>query len=166
MPTLSPVPSNSYLGTYQSNGAFTDCYTVTVPETVSLPELVEAFYTTRLFKVERWLLAKALGAPSTDSQARQMALSESNRFSAWDVEQRSGTEILLRFGQTRSWLSVEAAPEAPSSTVLYFGSAVLPKSADGKFGVAFHALGGFHRLYSKLLLAAATRQITKVKSVA
>ncbi|MDX1755441.1 MAG: hypothetical protein R3175_05205 [Marinobacter sp.] len=128
-----------------------------------MSELVEAFYTTPLFKVERWLLAKALGFPSTDDQARQLARNEAGHFSAWEVEQRSDSEILLRVGQTRSWLSVASPTTAPASTMLYFGSAVVPKRADGKFGLAFHALGGFHRLYSKLLLASASKRIAKVK---
>lgn len=166
MPTPSPVPKNSYLGTYQSNGAFTDCYTLTVQGTISLSELVEAFYTTPLFKVERWLLAKALGVPSTDDQARQLARSETSHFSAWEVEHRSDSEILLSVGQTRSWLSVASPTTTPSSTMLYFGSAVVPRRADGKFGLAFHALGGFHRLYSRLLLAAASKQIAKIRNVA
>lgn len=166
MPKPSPVPESSFLGAYQSNGAFTDCYTMTVPGSVSLSDLVEAFYTTPLFKVERWLLARVMGFPSTDGQARQLARNETRNFSAWEVERRSTSEILLRVGQTRSWLSVEAVPSAPVSTVLYFGSAVVPKDADGKFGMAFQALGGFHRLYSKLLLAAATKRIAKVKKFA
>lgn len=164
MPKLSPVPENSLLGAYLSTGAFTDCYTVTVPGTISLSEFVEAFYTTRLFKVERWLLAKILGFTSSDHQARQLARSETSCFSAWNVEHRLHSEILLKAGQTRSWLSVVSAATSPPSTILYFGSAVVPERPGGKFGVAFHALGGFHRLYSRLLLASASKQIAKVKN--
>ncbi|WP_439887707.1 hypothetical protein ACSX1C_00135 [Pseudomonas sp. MBLB4123] len=166
MPKPSPVPEYSFLGACQASGAFTDCYWVTVPGTISLSELVEAFYTTRLFKIERWLLARALGVSSTDSQARQLARGESRRFSAWEVECRSDTEILLRVGRTRSWLSVLSTATTPSSTILYFGSAVVPGRPGGRFGLVFHALGGFHRLYSKLLLASAAKQIAKVRHAA
>jgi hypothetical protein len=52
---------------------------------------------------------------------------------------------------------------AEQSTRLYFGSAVVPKvdTKTGKvtMGFAFYALGGFHRLYSCLLLRAACNRL-------
>lgn len=165
MPALSSVPEHSFLASCKDSGAFTDCYTITVPENFTLPEFIEAFYTTRLFKTERWLLAKILARPSSDNQVRDLAYSAANDFSAWRVEQRSDCEILLAFGQTRSWLYVETVAEASESresaaTRLYFGSAVFPTRAGGKFGFLFHALGGFHHLYSRCLLAAAAKRLT------
>jgi hypothetical protein len=148
----------TFLGAYARRGAFTDCYETTVSGTVSLPELIEAFYTTPLFKVERWILAKAVSRPSTDPQAHALAHGKTETFSAWKVEARSETEILLDAGQTRSWLSVRPHP-ASASTVLLFGSAVVPMRPGGQFGFAFHALLGFHRLYSRLLLSAAARRL-------
>ncbi len=165
MPALSSVPEHSFLASCQTSGAVTDCYTITVPGNLGLAEFIEAFYTTRLFKTERWLLAKILACPSSDSQVRDLAYSAAKRFSAWRVEQRSDHEILLAFGQTRSWLYVESLAEilkngeAPA-TRLYFGSAVFPARDGGKFGFLFHALGGFHHLYSRCLLAAAAKRLT------
>ena len=157
------VPESSFLGAYARNGAYTDCYAASVPGTVSLPEFVFAFYTTPLFKVERWLLARALRIPSTDPQALLLADAASDRFSAWKVEHRSGSEILLDAGQTRSWLSVRPGAQADAATTLLFGSAVVPQRPGGKFGLPFHALLGFHRLYSGLLLSSACRRVVALR---
>lgn len=163
MTAPTPVREDSFLGAYARQGAFTDCYAATVQGTVSLPEWVEAFYTTPPFKVERWLLAKAIGRPSTDAEARALAIGEVQRFSAWKVEQRSATEILMDAGQTRSWLSVATAASPPGATTVLFGSAVVPMRPGGRFGFAFHALLGFHRLYSRLLLSAAVRRVVALR---
>lgn len=159
MPNPVPIPLGAFLGEYARSGAFTDCYAATFSGKVTLPEFVEAFYTTRLFKLERWILSVAVKMPSTDGEARQLAHAERKTFAAWKVEQRSQTEILLDAGQTRSWLSVAPVPGSPDSTTLLFGSAVVPRRSGGRMGLVFHALIGFHRLYSKLLLAAARRRL-------
>jgi hypothetical protein len=163
MPSPIPVPDASFLGAYTRSGAFTDCYALSVCAPVTLSEFVEAFYTTRLFKLERWLIATALHIPSSDEQALQLARSQSGQFSAWRVEHRSSDEILLRAGSTRSWLCVRPQSGARPATILLFGSAVLPTRPGGRFGLAFHMLGGFHRLYSKLLLAAASRRLGNLR---
>lgn len=129
-----------------------------------MPDFIFAFYTTPLFKLERWLLSKALNIPSTDQQALQLATAACERFSAWKVECRSDAEILLDAGQTRSWLSVEAQPSPEAATTLLFGSAVVPRRPGGKFSLAFHALLGFHRLYSKLLLEAASKRVVALRN--
>ena len=45
----------------------------------------------------------------------------------------------------------------------YFGSAVVPRPSKGarnrRMGRVFHALLGFHRLYSRLLLLAASKRV-------
>jgi hypothetical protein len=153
-----PVPEATLLVAYANAGAFTDCYETTVRGQVGLPELIEAFYTTTLFKVERWLLATAIRRPSTDEQARALAHGTTNVFAAWTVEGRRDSEVLLGAGPTRSWLSVVPATQ-PGSTRLLFGSAVVPVRPGGGFGLAFRALLGFHRLYSRLLLSAAARRV-------
>jgi hypothetical protein len=162
--TCISVPDASFLGAYTRRGAYTDCYTVTVPGAVTLPEFVFAFYTTRLFKLERWLLAKALRLPSTDAQARELADGTATRFAAWRVEQRAADEILLDAGQTRSWLNVEPRAGGAPATTLRFGSAVVPARPGGRLGLAFHALLGFHRLYSRLLLRAACRRVLALRA--
>ena len=166
MSSPTPVPAGSFLEAYARRGAFTDCYAATVPGSVSLPAFVLAFYTTPLFKLERWLLARALNIPSTDEQAHHLAAAATERFSAWKVEHRSGDEILMDAGQTRSWLSVQPQAGGEASTTLLFGSAVVPLRPGGRFGLAFHALLGFHRLYSRLLLSAACRRVRALRVAA
>ena len=151
------------IGAYVRRQAYTDCYAVFVPGVTTLAEFVEAFYTTRLFKLERWLLARALNLPATDEQALRLAQGACDRYSAWRVEQRSNDEILVEFGPTRSWLCAKPAAGSAPGTTLLFGSVVVPTRPDGGFGLAFHALGGFHRLYARLLLAAAARRVIALR---
>ncbi|TDM09422.1 MAG: hypothetical protein C4K60_09145 [Ideonella sp. MAG2] len=157
------VPQGSLLSAYAAKGAFTDCYAMPVEGSVDLAEFLYAFYTTPLFKAERWLLATALGLKATDQDARLLSKADVARYSAWRVESRSPLEVLMDAGQTRSWLSVQTMAQDPSSTALLFGSAVVPVRPGGKFGLAFHALLGFHRLYSKLLLRSAARRVIRLR---
>ncbi len=53
----SLLPTDALLASYSSSGAYTDCYSVRLDRPASLGEFMEAFYTTRVFKLERWLLA-------------------------------------------------------------------------------------------------------------
>jgi len=158
----STLPEGALLARYAQSGAYTDCYHVDVPMSVSLAQYVRSFYTTSLFKAERSLLAVIARRPATDKSAQDLANNQTTRFSVWDVEDRNSNQLMLRdfMGRTRSWLMVRPDALAGSTgTRLYFGSAVIPKSvAPGgvpSFGVAFHALSGFHHLYSKALLRAA-----------
>ena len=166
MPALTTVPADSLLGAYARSGAFTDGYTTSVPGPVTLAEFIEAFYTTRLFKIERWLLATAVNLPSTDQQASALARGEAVQFAAWTVEHRADDEILLGAGRTRSWLCVRPERGATPSTTLLFGSAIVPAGPDGELGLVFQLLLGFHRLYSKRLLAAAAKRVVALRRTA
>jgi hypothetical protein len=165
---LYDLPQRSLLSEYKQQGAYTDCYSVEVPRTISHSEFVEAFYTTPLFKVERFILATLVSRPSTDFQAKQLAAGEVETFAAWNVEGKAENQLLLCdfLGRTRSWLMTEVGERSnPDSTRLYFGSAVVPKlnAATGKasYGFAFHAMLGFHRLYSRALLRSAISRLSK-----
>lgn len=161
------LPAGCLLGRYRANGAFTDCYCTVVPAPVSLDSFVEAFYTSALFRVERTLLGWFAARPSTDQQARALAAGESSSFSAWSVEDRSDQDLLLAdfTGRTKSWLMV--APVGRSGglgqTRLFFGSAVVPRqdneSEKPGMGFVFHALLGFHKQYSRMLLRAARARV-------
>jgi hypothetical protein len=160
------VPANTMLDKYSMNGAYIDCYSTEIPGQVAFPEFIFAFYTTLLFKLERFILKLTVSKPSTDNQASQLASSVSDKFAAWHVEDRSENEILMcdLRGRTRSWLMV-----APVSTVsktrtrLYFGSAVIltpnPKMGDPSLGFGFQLLLVFHKLYSVLLLYSAKSRL-------
>ena len=135
---------------------------------VSQSTFVEAFYTTPLFKLERILLAWFARKPASDAHARQLASGLRETFDAWRMVKQDEEQLLLAdlTGRTKSWLMSEAIATTAANTGarLYFGSAVLPvrrtdrgtdRGTDAGLGIAFHALLGFHRLYSRLLLRAA-----------
>ena len=158
------VPLNSYLRSYKGAEGHADCYMGYVPGAITQAQFVEAFYTTSLFKVERTLLSYLAARPATDADAQQLAAGLATSFSAWRVEAQSASELLLAdfTGRTRSWLM--ATPVTGSATTrLYFGSAVVARASRNghrpDMGWPFHALLGFHRLYSRLLLGAACRRL-------
>lgn len=160
------LPQTALLNKYKQQGAYTDCYFMDLPRAVSQAEYVEVFYTTSVFKVERAILSFLVAKPSTDLQAKQLAAGEADHFAAWSVEGRTPNQLLLCDfqGRTRSWLmSVADESSNAARTRLYFGSAVVPivDKASGKnsLGFAFHALMGFHRLYSRTLMAAARARL-------
>ena len=87
-----------------------------------------SFYTTWLFKLERFILRRLVNKPSTDAEAFELARGERASFAAWSVEARVTDQIVMCdfLGRTRSWFMVEAI-EGGKATRLYFGSAVVPK---------------------------------------
>jgi hypothetical protein len=169
MPPIQPceVPPNSLLRAYQDGAGFADCYVTEVPGAVTQEAFIEAFYTSPLFKIERTMLQYLASRPASDADAKQLAGGKSRKFSAWRVEGQSASELLLAdfTGRTRSWLMATpiAGPDQALKTRLYFGSAVVPRAGrvgqEPRMGRWFHALLGFHRLYSRLLLRAASRRI-------
>jgi hypothetical protein len=152
------VPEGTLLHAYQRGGSYADCFMTQAGGVISHAEYVEAFYTTTLFKVERLVLAWLVWAPSTDDEARELAAGQRDSFAAWRVEERNKDQILMSVGRTRSWLMVNSGQD---TTRLYFGSAVVPKSSRGGGGpgFGFAALLGFHKLYSRALLAAARAKL-------
>ncbi len=164
----SDLPKDALLNRYKSDGSYTDCYYMDVSRTISFNEYVFAFYTTPLFKVERLILTLLARKPSSDVCAYELGAGSASEFAAWSVEGRTANQLLLCdfLGRTRSWLM--AIPlETASATRLYFGSAVVAKSrsTEGKasFGFAFHALYGFHHLYTKALMTAARSKLSATK---
>ena len=165
------LPEASLLESHRRNGAYTDCYATDVPHAVSFERYVEAFYTTWLFKLERWILL-LVSKPSSDHEAARLARGEIERFAAWTVEGRAEDQVLLcdYTGRTRSWLMVRDVSEGGASrTRLYFGSAVVPRSGpDGerKLGFPFDLLLDFHKAYSVALLHAARARLDQARRAA
>jgi hypothetical protein len=163
------LPDEALLARYRGGGAYTDCYSAEVARPVTHAEFVETFYTGAVFKLERLLLAWLASKPSTDAQAKELALGALSRFSAWKVEDRAANQLLMcdMTGRTRSWLMVAPLPAAGrlSVTRLYFGSAVVPvrdkASGQPRLGFLFKALLGFHKLYSRVLLHAACSRLAR-----
>ncbi|MEK6805042.1 MAG: hypothetical protein AABY95_00140 [Pseudomonadota bacterium] len=170
-----PLPANALLGVYSRNGGYTDCYATDMPGVISHEQYVTAFYTTWVFKLERFILKYVVARPSTDQQAQQLAADKLDAFAAWSVEARAPNQLLMcdLYGSTRSWLMVEPINDG-KATRLYFGSAVVPKEKTKKNWIPayagmttktqmpfmFHALLGFHQLYSRILLSAAARKLS------
>lgn len=156
------IPPAALLLRYQDGQGYADCYCTEVDGRVSQADFVRAFYTTRLFKVERLLLGLFASRPSTDADAARLAAGEAANFAAWRVEARADDQLLLCdfTGRTRSWLMASPLPDG-AGTRLYFGSAVVARAGagPGRMGLPFDALLRFHRLYSRLLLRAAMNGI-------
>ncbi len=154
-------PPHALLRLYSSE--YTDCYATDIARRVTHADFVFAFYNTRLFRLERIVLS-LIGMPSTDADVRELATGRRESFAAWTVERRASDQLLLCDfqGKTRSWLMVEPRGDG---TRLYFGSAVVkrPVKATGERTMSggFRALLGFHRRYSRGLLAAAHRALLR-----
>jgi hypothetical protein len=160
------LPDGALLRRYAASGTYADCYVAEIARTVSHAEFVEAFYTSAVFKLERFVLRLLASYPSTDAQAKQLAQGELGSFAAWTVEGRAPNQLLLRAGRTRSWLMVSPTHSGGApNTQLFFGSAVVPahNAAAGRrrLGLVFRALLGFHKLYSRVLLGAARSRLSR-----
>jgi hypothetical protein len=156
------LPADALLRVHDRNGAYVDSFATVVTGRIALEQFVAAFYTSGLFRIERWLLGLLVGRASTDAEALQLAAATRASFAAWDVEARDLRQLLLRdfSGRTRSWLMVEPAA---GQTRLFFGSAVLAtvdrRSGRPVLGWRVRALLGFHQVYSRGLLRAAVRRL-------
>ena len=164
----SELPAQALLKKYRAGGAYTDCYVTSVEGLVSQADYVEAFYTTPLFKLERFILKYLVQRPSSDLEAKHLAKGREDRFAAWFVEERRENQLLLADyrQQTRSWLMVVPQNDLGTS-LLYFGSAVVPRL--DKNGLpngmpwAFRPLLGLHKCYSVALLRAAKARLMRQK---
>lgn len=168
--TRQPVPAHALHAGYLRNGAYADCYVIDARGEVTLAQFVAAFYTTWLFKLERWILGWTVRKPSTDEQARQVAAGEISQFAAWSMELRAPDQLLMCdfLNATRSWFMVAPGAE-PRSTRLYFGSVVTSRvneqTGRRELGRSYRLLMGFHRLYSRALLRAARSRLARLESL-
>ncbi len=162
------LPEGALLDAYRQAGTYTDCWTTDVAHPVALADLVTAFYTTPLFKIERAILRWAVRKPSGDAQVTALAAGTIDTFAAWHVEARAPEQLLMCDfrGRTRSWLMVSPGQSASGPmTRLYFGSAVVPvanwQTGRLELGGTFTALLGIHKIYSILLLRAAAAGLNR-----
>lgn len=166
----SAVPANSLLASYTGNG-YTDSYRTELTGHISMEDYVYKFYTSSLFKLERFILTWSVRKPSTDTQAKEISEGNTNKFAAWTLEDRRENELLMRdmADHTRSWFMVNhlGTKESPK-TQLYFGTGISPsprrKNEKPSIGFFFNVLLPFHKVYSVLLLYFAKRQLTQIIS--
>ncbi len=144
---------------------YSDCFTTTLNRPVALAEFVYAFYTSPIFRIERAIL-RLVKLPSTDAQARAVAEGTGQTFAAWRVGHRTGTQLLMCdvMGRTRSWFAVTPFEAGASSgTLLQFGSGIATTvdaaTGERRRSLGFRLLGGFHILYSRVLLGAAKARL-------
>lgn len=159
------LPDEALLQRYRERGAYTDCFAIDVPGSVTQSQYIEAFYTTWVFKLERAILSAVVAKPSTDAQAAELARGERDNFAAWEVEARETDQLLMRDFRRRTCSWLMSRPIGNGGTRLYFGSAVVPKldtrSGERSMGLVFTTLLGFHRLYTRILLRAAAARLSK-----
>ena len=163
----SAPPTNALLVTHHGRrperwGSYHDCFRICIRDSVTLQQFVVAFYTSWLFRLERALLRIFLAIPSSNADAYALARGTRNTFAVWYVGARTPTELLMcdQHERTRSWFRVGSDDDG--STELCFGSAVAGRrraNASFEMSPSFHALLGFHVLYSQLLLQAAARSL-------
>lgn len=154
------LPAGALIAPYEESGAYVDCFIVLVVGDFSQAAYIEAFYTSWLFKLERLVLAVLVRKPSSDAEARALALGQSDGFAAWTVEARTDNQIVNCDYQnvTRSWLMCE--PD-DGVTWLYFGSVVTSRSGGRPRGGVFKLLLVFHRIYARALLKAAAGRLLR-----
>lgn len=160
--TRCPVPQEALLQRYVGQGAtYTDCFEAVVPAQVTLAQFVSAFYTTRLFRAERFMLSLALRRRITDADVRELLSQECSDFAAWTIEARSDDELLMcdMTGHTRSWFAAYRC--AQKGTGICFGSAVVAKP-DRPLSRVVQILLPVHVLYSRALLGSALARLKTV----
>jgi hypothetical protein len=162
--SIAALPENALLQRFVASGDYTDCFVAQADTAVALDSYVEAFYTTTVFRAERFLLRWLASLPSTDDEAGEIARGERDSFAAWNLVERSDNQLLMMDvrGQTCSWFMVVPGT---SGSALYFGSAVMRNKrarAGRDMKWTYKALLGFHKLYSRVLLGAARSRIQRL----
>jgi len=159
------VIPNTLVASFLEKG-YADSYRTEVDGHVSMEDYVYKFYTSPLFKLERFILTWSVRKPSTDKQAKEISEGNTNKFAAWTLEDRRENELLMRdmADRTRSWFMVNhlGTRENPK-TQLYFGTGISPSPKrnpeKSSIGLFFNAMLPFHKVYSVLLLYFAKRQL-------
>src|ERR1700722_11159530 len=99
--TQESAPEDALLKTYRGGvhperwGGYGDCFSVRVEGAVSLQDFVFAFYTSPLFRIERWLLRAFIGAPSSDRGARALAGGSAASVGPGEVGDRTPAKLLI-----------------------------------------------------------------------
>ncbi|MEP3346236.1 MAG: hypothetical protein ABJN34_00305 [Litoreibacter sp.] len=156
-----PLPADALLQRYATKaGNYTDCFCCHMDGIVTLPQFVTAFYTAPLFRSERVILRFAVNRPSTDEDAVDVAHGATTRFSAWDVEDRTETQLLMcdLASKTRSWFMTRPHE---GGTHLFFGSAVTPNQESETVGLFIKATTWLHVAYSHALLKGAAKRLSR-----
>jgi hypothetical protein len=163
--TKGARPADALVEVYARRGDYVDGFHVDVAGEVTLAEFIDAFFASRAFRSERWLIA-ILGNPTSDAALGALASGASDRFAAWKTEARREDEILLSdfTAFTRCWLKVAPAPgRLVSASRLFFGTAFTRGSRPGVgnllLRLLFAALRPLHAFYARTLLNSAAARL-------
>lgn len=163
--TVSEVelPKATLIANQAELGFFTDCFCTEIFGQFELSDYITAFYTSPIFRIERFLLRLAPKGRSTDQDVAALAAGQAKQLAIWTEEFRRSDEVLMNAGKTKSWLHLKSTDQG---STLYFGTVVLPekpKNADEspRMGKGFELFMGLHRLYSRVLLRSAARNLRK-----
>lgn len=157
---LVQPPATSFLVQQAGPGDHLDCFQVTLERPVDLPAFLFAFYTSPLFRMERFVLSAKLRRWIGVAEAQALA-GGAKDYAIWQVLDRDPGQILLgdTLWGTRSWLSV--VPDG-DGTVLRFGSRVPAKN--GVLHPLARASLPLHVIYARGLLRSAARRLDKRQS--
>ena len=168
---LCEHPGNSFLLSLSKDyGVYSDCFVATVEGHIDFQTLIDVFFDTWVFRIERLILAAAGMRPANYQALQQLASGKTDHFAAWKVVQRDTSQMLLAVPGSgiRTWLMVQPVNTDPTSTRLYFGSAIVPKpGVDGEKAqkaLLRRLMNRFHLFYSKLLLSAAVKALNRRRS--
>lgn len=158
------IPEWSLLAPYAQPPHYTDHFCISVSAEVTVEQWTAAFFSSRVFRLERFLLNRVFRDKATDDAARALSQGRSDAFSAWTVERRGQGQLLLKSGITRTWLA--AAPRvatngsADGTTELYLGSAVLGAFERSIAAWVLRTTLVPHRAYSRALLRSGKRKLS------
>ena len=76
---------------------YADHFCVSVSTEVAIEQWTAAFFASRAFRLERFLLNRFFPDKATDDAARALGVGHSDVFSAWTMERRSPGQLLLNF---------------------------------------------------------------------
>ena len=157
----SEIPMTALVKAYQGQPKTRiDCYKIYADKLVNLEYFVGRFYRGRLFRIERALISRFTGHPSSDKQLNDLLSATSKTFSAWTQSARNENQLIMcdYQGRTCSWFMVEPQDEGTS---LYFGTVLKPtqyfKGLEWLSKPIFTLFLPAHGLYSRLLLGAAAK---------
>ena len=162
---VADPPELSLIIPYESMpGFYIDCFAVDLPTHCSLEAFLKAFYTSWIFRLERLILRLALRVPTSSDDLSAMLSGASDKFAVWIIEERQADQMIAKAvggsNRTRSWFRVLSRDDG--GTRLFFGSVLEPEpsleGAPPRLGLMFRAGIGAHRLYARVLLAAAARK--------
>lgn len=156
-------PQNSrYSPEYHYTDSFYCDFSSDGSENISFENYIYSFYTSSVFKLERFILRLFLRKSITDQMAGELAKGERQSYAAWNEEFRDGDQLLMAdfMGSTKSWFMLE---RGANGSRLYFGTVVMSKKdRQGRVKPPmpfFQWTVPAHKFYSKALLWSAKRRL-------